>query len=192
MDKKHKIVIADSYQEEAQGIKEELSGKYHVLSIRDNGKDALEDIIRLQPDLVIIDLMLPVIDGLGVIEQCRKIMRVEKIPAFLTLTTIENENIMTSLRQLKVDYCMMKPFDPKILGKRISQMIHINDRTSNDYKIPEIEKEKKKRFYATKHKDMELRRWISNLVRNMGVPAHIKGCRYMKMAILIAMKDRIV
>ena len=52
MDERHRVLIADSYPDEAEQLKKELSGKYNVISVRDNGVDTLDDIIKLKPDLV--------------------------------------------------------------------------------------------------------------------------------------------
>lgn len=188
MDERHRVLIADSYPDEAEQLKKELSGNYNVISVRDNGVDTLDDIIKLKPDLVVIDLMLPEIDGLGVIEKCRKLLQPDKIPAFIALTMIENRDLMDYIRRLKVDYCMMKPFRAEILVERISQMIRIRSVNSDIQKNEEVLHEESKRTH-TMCITNDVRRQISFLVRNLGVPAHIKGCRYMKYAILMAMED---
>ena len=54
--------------------------------------DTLDDIIKLKPDLVVIDLMLSEIDGIGVIEKCRELIEPDKIPAFIALTMLENRD----------------------------------------------------------------------------------------------------
>lgn len=131
MDERHRVLIADSYPDEAEQLKKELSGKYNVISVRDNGVDTLDDIIKLKPDLVVIDLMLSEIDGIGVIEKCRELIEPDKIPAFIALTMLENRELMECIRRLKVDYCMMKPFQAGILAERISQMIRIRS-VNND------------------------------------------------------------
>ena len=130
-DERHRVLIADSYPDEAEQLKKELSGKYNVISVRDNGVDTLDDIIKLKPDLVVIDLMLSEIDGIGVIEKCRELIEPDKIPAFIALTMLENRDLMECIRRLKVDYCMMKPFQAGILAERISQMIRIRS-VNND------------------------------------------------------------
>lgn len=191
MDERHRVLIADSYPDEADQLKKELSGKYEVISVRDNGVDTLDDIIKLKPDLVVIDLMLPEVDRLGVIEKCRELLQPDKIPAFIALTMIENRDLMDYIRRLKVDYCMMKPFQAKILVERISQMIRIRSVNSDIQKKQETvreESKESKRMHAMCVTN-DIRREISFLVRNLGVPAHIKGCRYMKYAILMAMED---
>ena len=125
MDEKYKILIADSNPEESKQLKKELQKQYNVISVKQDGKEALSEIISLKPDLVIIDIMLPEIDGLGVIEKCRELMNPRQVPAFMALTMIENQDLMEYIRYLKVDYCMMKPFKASILAERITQMVRI-------------------------------------------------------------------
>ena len=83
MEKKYKVLIADSNPEESKQLKEELQKQYDVIAVKEDGEEALLAITKLKPDLVIIDLMLPGIDGLGVIEKCREVMSPEEIPAFI-------------------------------------------------------------------------------------------------------------
>lgn len=164
------------------------SGKYNVISVRDNGVDTLDDIIKLKPDLVVIDLMLSEIDGIGVIEKCRELIEPDKIPAFIALTMLENRELMECIRRLKVDYCMMKPFQAGILAERISQMIRIRS-VNNDIQKNEKALHGRSKRMCSMCGTNDVRRQISFLVRNLGVPAHIKGCRYMKYAILMAIED---
>lgn len=187
MEKKYKVLIADSNPEESKQLKEELQKQYDVIAVKEDGEEALLAITKLKPDLVIIDLMLPGIDGLGVIEKCREVMSPEEIPAFIALTMIENQDLMEYIRYLKVDYCMMKPFQAKILAERITQMIRIrnvNTRIQKDCAY--MHKERKVHSICDSN---DIRREISRLIRNLGVPAHIKGCRYIKFGILMAMED---
>lgn len=187
MEKKYKVLIADSYPEESKQLREELQKQYDVIAITEDGEEALLAIKKLKPDLVIIDLMLPGIDGLGVIEKCREVMSPEEIPAFIALTMIENQDLMEYVRYLKVDYCMMKPFQAKILVERITQMIRI--RTVNTKIQKDCVNMHKDRKVHSICDSNDIRREISRLIRNLGVPAHIKGCRYIKFGILMAMED---
>lgn len=188
MDERYKILIADSYPEESKQLKDELQKQYNVISIKENGEDALSGIINLKPDLVIIDLLLKGLDGLGVIEKCREVMNPEEMPAFIALTVIENQDLMEYIRHLKVDYCMMKPFQAKILSERITQMIRIRSVNTKIQKDCAAIHKNTKKIPSICDSD-DIRRQISMLVRNLGVPAHIKGCRYIKFGILLAMED---
>lgn len=188
MDEKYKILIADSYPEESRQLKEELEKHYHVMAIKEDGETALSGILNLKPDLVIIDLMLPEIDGLGVIEKCREVMNPEEIPAFMVLTMIENQDLMEYIRYLKVDYCMMKPFKAHILSERITQMIRIRT-VHTKIQNNAISEHKKSQKIISICDTNDIRKEISLLVRNLGIPAHIKGYRYIKYGILMAMED---
>lgn len=188
MDDKYKVLIADSYQEESRQLKEELEKVYDVIALTTDGESALAGILKLKPDLVIIDLMLPGLDGLGVIEKCREVMSPEEIPAFMALTAIENQDIMEYIRYLKVDYCMMKPFQAKIVLERITQMIRIKSVHTKIQKESTTVYQKSKKVSSICEAN-NIRKEISLLVRNLGIPAHIKGCRYIKYGISMAMED---
>lgn len=72
MDKKLKVVIADANQTESEKLAEKLADELEIASVVNDGVRAVEDIIKCHPDVVVIDIMLPMIDGLGVIEKCRE------------------------------------------------------------------------------------------------------------------------
>ena len=189
MDERYNVLIADSYPHESKQLKEELQKQYNVIAIAENGEEALSGIISLKPDLVIVDLMLPGLDGLGVIERCREVMSPDEVPAFIALTMMENQDLMEYIRHLKVDYCMMKPFQAAILAERITQMIRI--RSVNTKIQKEIHKEKEE-IPSIGNKN-DIRREISLLVRNLGIPAHIKGCRLWKMqTVLIILPNHFI
>ena len=186
MDERYKILIADNYPEESKQLKVELQKQYDVIAVEEDGEKALHAIMNLKPDIVIIDLMLPRIDGLGVIEKCREVMNPDQVPAFIALTMMENQDLMEYIRYLKVDYCMMKPFQAKILAQRITQMVRIRSvNTKIQEECAAIHREELPSICNSN----DIRRQISLLVRNLGIPAHIKGCRYIKIGILMAMED---
>ena len=83
---------------------------------------------------------------------------------------------------------MMKPFQAGILAERISQMIRIRS-VNNDIQKNEKALHGRSKRMCSMCGTNDVRRQISFLVRNLGVPAHIKGCRYMKYAILMAIED---
>lgn len=71
MSEKYSVLIADNYSEEIRQLQEELSKKFDVVSANNDGIQAFDNIIQLHPDIVVLDLMLPGLDGIGVIERCR-------------------------------------------------------------------------------------------------------------------------
>jgi DNA-binding response OmpR family regulator len=95
----------------------ELGG--HQVSLADNGEDALRWIAEHEPDLVVLDLMLPGIDGL---EVCRRIRQHSAVPVVMLTALGEEENRIAGL-QLGADDYVTKPFSPRELALRVSSVL---------------------------------------------------------------------
>ena len=68
--------------------------------------------MKYHPDVVVIDTMLPMIDGLGVIEKCREKLSDKDMPSFIVTTFIGTQKLIECINHMEVDYCIMKPFQP--------------------------------------------------------------------------------
>jgi DNA-binding response OmpR family regulator len=95
----------------------ELAG--HQVALADNGEDALAWIAEHKPDLVVLDLMLPGIDGL---EVCRRLRRTSAVPVVMLTALGEEENRIVGL-QLGADDYVTKPFSPRELALRVSSVL---------------------------------------------------------------------
>ncbi len=95
----------------------ELAG--HRVALSDNGEDALAWIAEHQPDLVVLDLMLPGIDGL---EVCRRLRQTSAVPVVMLTALGEEENRIAGL-QLGADDYVTKPFSPRELALRVSSVL---------------------------------------------------------------------
>jgi DNA-binding response OmpR family regulator len=95
----------------------ELAG--HQVSLADNGEDALRWIADHEPDLVVLDLMLPGIDGL---EVCRRLRQNSAIPVVMLTALGEEENRIAGL-QLGADDYVTKPFSPRELALRVASVL---------------------------------------------------------------------
>ena len=95
----------------------ELAG--HQVALADNGEDALAWIAAHQPDLVVLDLMLPGIDGL---EVCRRLRTGSSVPVVMLTALGEEENRIAGL-QLGADDYVTKPFSPRELALRVSSVL---------------------------------------------------------------------
>ncbi len=95
----------------------ELAG--HQVALADNGEDALAWIARHEPDLVVLDLMLPGIDGL---EVCRRLRATSAVPVVMLTALGEEENRIAGL-QLGADDYVTKPFSPRELALRVSSVL---------------------------------------------------------------------
>jgi DNA-binding response OmpR family regulator len=95
----------------------ELAG--HRVALADNGEDALAWIAEHDPDLVVLDLMLPGIDGL---EVCRRLRQTSEVPVVMLTALGEEENRIAGL-QLGADDYVTKPFSPRELALRVSSVL---------------------------------------------------------------------
>jgi DNA-binding response OmpR family regulator len=95
----------------------ELAG--HQVALADNGEDALAWIAEHEPDLVVLDLMLPGIDGL---EMCRRLRTTSAVPVVMLTALGEEENRIAGL-QLGADDYVTKPFSPRELALRVSSVL---------------------------------------------------------------------
>lgn len=186
MSEKYRVLIANNNLTEISRIKKELSQKFDIISICSDGIQAYHDIVTFHPDVAVIDLILPGLDGIGIVENCKKNMEKKTLPAFIVLTSVGTSNLIDYIFRIGVQYCMMKPFHPEILVHRIEQLIRrtsahpkkLSQQNHHDSMRPE---------FSLKTND--LHKEISLLVRDLGVPAHIKGYQYLKTAIVMAAED---
>lgn len=119
----NKILIADDDRIFAAALEEYFSSfdHYHVCGVADNGQKTLELVEKHQPDVLILDLVMPNLDGIGVLEQIRT-MNLSKQPQIIFITSFAQANLTKKAMELGADYYMMKPFDLDTLEKRIRQI----------------------------------------------------------------------
>lgn len=115
MEKKLNILIVDGDVSEAEELENELNREFDIVGTVFDGMKAVDEIIRKKPEVVLIDIMLPYIDGVGVIEKCRECMEYEQLPVFIVLTSIGTEKLIECVNHMDIDYCMMRPFKNEVL-----------------------------------------------------------------------------
>lgn len=143
-----------------------------VVGVAYNGLEALKMIQQTQPDVVILDIIMPHLDGIGVLEKLES-LELKKRPRIIVLTAFGHESITQRMASLGADYYVMKPFDLEILVTRIKQLAGCE---VNERQIP----------YQINAQDLEAK--VSNAIREIGVPAHIKGYMYLREAIIMVVE----
>ena len=103
MEKKLNILIVDGDVSEAEELENELNREFDIVGTVFDGMKAVDEIIRKKPEVVLIDIMLPYIDGVGVIEKCRECMEYEQLPVFIVLTSIGTEKLIECVNHMR--YC---------------------------------------------------------------------------------------
>jgi two-component system response regulator (stage 0 sporulation protein A) len=185
---KTKILIADDNREFCDILTKFLSmdDDFQVIGVAKDGLEALDKITETTPDVLILDIIMPHLDGLGVLEGLHK-LELQKIPKIVVLSAVGQDKITQKAIELGADYYVVKPFDFKVFIKRLKQIIGLENSTEsivkNDYiKIPAT-----KSSSINTTRSLEAR--ITNVIHEIGVPAHIKGYSYLREAIAMVIED---
>ena len=173
MDQKTKILIADDDRQFAAAVKDHLTSfdRYEVCGVAENGLRALELIEQTQPDVVILEMVMPHLDGIGVLEELQG-QEPEKRPRIIFVTAFAQTNLTRQAMELGADYYLLKPFEMETLEKRIRQVAAYTDEPA-----PELPRAN------------ALEVDITHILHQMGVPAHVKGYQYLRNAILYVTED---
>jgi len=184
---KIRIIIADDNRDFCEILKEYISKEedFEIVGTAKDGLEAINLISRTTPDVLILDIIMPHLDGLGVLEKLST-MKLEKFPKIIVLSAVGQDKITQKAINLGADYYIVKPFDFQVFIKRIRQMI-------NEGIISE-EKKNKDAFINTASIQMmdeskSLEAEITNIIHEIGVPAHIKGYLYLREAISMVVEN---
>ena len=155
----------------------EFVGKAH------NGIDALEIIKQKSPDIVLLDLIMSKLDGISVMEKVKKNHdEYKKVPAFIVITAVGQEQMADSAFASGASYYIMKPFDNNVILSRIKQVkwkcgsklinnvIDLKDNSKNN---------------ITNNLEVD----VTNIIHDIGIPAHIKGYNYLRDAVIMSIND---
>jgi two-component system response regulator (stage 0 sporulation protein A) len=173
-----KILIADENIQTRHATKEALSRKgYRNIDEAINGEEALIKISRNHPDIVIADIWLSKLDGIGLIRNSRGInFGVDQSPSFIMASLVSNQNVFVDATNAGAVLCLLKPFDYSSLCEHIDTIYR--SRTSVSSNAP---------FQKPSAEDMETQ--VTKVIHQIGVPAHIKGYQYLRTAILMTVSD---
>ncbi len=176
-----KIIIADDNRDFVEILRDyfEKQDDFSIVGTAYNGLETLEMISLLVPDVVILDIIMPHLDGIGVLE---RLTQSETRPKVIMLTAFGQESMTQRAVEMGADYFVLKPFDLDTLAHRIRQLCsgRIESKgggapVENTYQ-PQV---------RSKNMDVE----VTNIIHQMGVPAHIKGYQYLRDAILLVIDE---
>lgn len=181
------VLIADDNKEFCNILNDYLLSQrdINVVAIAKDGIEALKLIQEKKPELVVLDIIMPHLDGLGVLEKLNS-MNLDPMPRIIVLSAVGQDKITQRAITLGADYYVVKPFDMDVFTKRIRQMFN-NTITSDDTKKPVIVDTPEVK--STQNEPMNLEAEITNIIHEIGVPAHIKGYMYLREAITLVVND---
>lgn len=183
------VLIADDNKEFCSILNDYLLNQKDIIvtGVAKDGREALELIEEKQPDLVVLDIIMPHLDGIAVLERLNT-MQLPKIPRVIVLSAVGQDKITQQAITLGADYYVVKPFDMDIFTKRIREMFSINQPTETKRRVPQVPLVEREAA-ATKKGPMDLETEITNVIHEIGVPAHIKGYMYLREAITMVVND---
>lgn len=195
---KIQVLIADDNREFGDILCEYLSNQndIDVVGLARDGLEAVDLIFQNTPDIAILDIIMPHLDGLGVLEKIAE-SNMEKKPLFIVLSAVGQDKITQRALALGAEYYIVKPFDMDVLVNRIRQL------KTNTYLIApqnsissSISSHKNEYFTTTEKRPAHINNTsrsleveVTNIMHEIGVPAHIKGYQYLRDAIMMVVKD---
>lgn len=174
MQRKTKVVLADS-NEDFRAFTSELlrnEGSFEIVGSTSDGLRAAELIKAKAPDIVIADLVLSGIDGLALLEAANRIPA-ELRPKIIVVSGFAGNRLITMAESLGAAYFIQKPCEPSFLLSRIKILAGINGRESSGHTDLDAPGE-----------DANLECTVTEIIHEIGIPAHIKGYQYLREAIL--------
>ena len=191
MDNKITVLIADDNREFAMTLLNYLKQEndMEVVAVAKDGKEAFELISITKPDIAILDVIMPHLDGLGVLEKINE-SEMKKKPTCIMLSAVGQEKITQKAIALGAQYYIIKPFEISVLIKRIRE-IKMYQPIGN--RINYISKEIRAPYIEIQQNELRtsggLEALVTNLIHEVGVPAHIKGYQYLREAIMMVVND---
>lgn len=175
---KIKIAIADTDWGFVNALKDALAKQedFEVVGVAGDGQELLSLIRTKSPDVVTLDLILPKVDGIGVLEEIRQ-MTMHR-PHVIVVSEIAKAAVK-AVMELGADYYLMKPIEVEVLANRIRLLAGMFEK-----QIPIMAKAEMQTV-SKQTLDIE----VTNIIRELGIPAHIKGYQYLRDAILYIVDD---
>lgn len=166
-----KILLANENADETQKIYEKLTNDENLFELQttNNGKNAIEKLKSENFDLLIVDLVLPEVDGFEVMETAKEINKDMKI---IVISALASDIFIKKATSLGTSYFMLKPLSLEVLAKRVNDIFNEDEKSS---KKASLEK--------------EIEEKITNIFITVGIPAHIKGYQFLREAIKLSMEN---
>ena len=166
--KKHTVMIIDN-QEDCQKVKKSLEEveQIEVVACCVDGEDAVDTAISCEPDVIVMDVILPECDGFDLLAKIKAEVPKTK---FIMTSLLNSGFYINKAIQMGVFYYMIKPVDTNTLARRIVEVCTDTDRQNYN-------------------KEKKLEEKITNIFITVGIPAHIKGYQFLREAIKIAVRD---
>lgn len=168
MDVRRTVLLADANEEFRALVRKIIdeTEEFTVVGSVGDGAEALRLARQEAPDLLLMDVLLPGLDGFGVLKQLREL---EKPPKVILISAFCSDSVVSEAVELGANYFMFKPVEENALLDRMRALFGRD--------LPE------------ERHPVELKNLVTSVIHEIGVPAHIKGYQYLREAIIMAVDD---
>lgn len=181
--KKIKVCVVDDNRELVSLLEDYISSQddMEIVGTAHNGQECLELLADVDPDVLVLDIIMPHLDGLAVLERLRDVKQ-GALPNVIMLTAFGQEDVTKKAVELGASYFILKPFDMENLGNHIRQ---VSGNTSTFTRKSSATSYRPQSESKPKNLDAS----ITSIIHEIGVPAHIKGYMYLREAISMVYND---
>ena len=192
MAEKISVLIADDNKDFCAIINEFLRKQedIEVVGVAHDGIEAVDMIFKLGPDVVVLDIIMPHQDGLGVLERLNE-ENLETYPKIIILSAVGQDKVTQRAIMLGADYYIVKPFDLGLLIRRIRELTNDLDSSYTSRSTSMVINNTKLPYSKSSatNRNVSLEAEIANIIHGIGVPAHIKGYQYLREAIMMVVNN---
>ncbi|MCE4047107.1 MULTISPECIES: sporulation transcription factor Spo0A [Bacillaceae] len=183
--KKIQVCVVDDNRELVGLLEEYINSQedMEVVGVAHNGQECLDLLEDIQPDVMVLDIIMPHLDGLAVLDRMKQ-LSIPSMPNVIMLTAFGQEDVTKKAVDLGASYFILKPFDMDYLASHIRQV----SGKSNGF----VRKQTSSTSYRSQQQEQKPRNLdasITSIIHEIGVPAHIKGYLYLREAISMVYND---
>ena len=194
MREKITVLIADDNQEFSTTLATYLKNQEDMVVVgrAKDGNEALDMVSSLMPDVLLLDVIMPHLDGIGVLEQMNMI-KLNKKPICIMLSAVGQDKVTRRAIELGAEYYVVKPFDIDLLITRIRELKNYKPSSQNNNFISREIGTSKQQYIDipsnSSNREDNIEALVTNVIHEVGVPAHIKGYQYLREAIIMVIND---
>lgn len=166
MNRKVKILLTDSNDESRNMLKAALehTGQFEVVASTNDGMQVVELVRTLKPEVMVLDMILPGMDGLSILRRLKD----EERPSILAISTFVRQELVAEAGMLGVSLFISKPYHEDAM---IENLLRLAEKHTERMHTPGLEE------------------MVTGIIHEVGVPAHIKGYQYVREAIMITVEN---
>lgn len=175
------VLIADDNKELTQELSEffDSQADITVCGVANDGEEAVELILETEPDVVILDMVMPKLDGLGVLRKLQR-LNLAKKPSIVVFSVSALAKTIETAIGLGADYYLLKPQTPERICETVRDFADIPKIRVGTASIP---------MKKAITEDYDLETLVTEFIHELGVPAHIKGYQYIRSAIIMVVEN---